>query len=62
MRPELPGLVAALSEGQRAIAHLLVVLGLVAVIAAVLLVRRVRGNARRPRAGEETPPVGEEER
>jgi uncharacterized membrane protein len=62
MRPELPGLVAALSEGQRAIAHLLVVLALVAVIAAVLLARRVRGNARRPYEREETQRAGEEER
>jgi hypothetical protein len=37
-----PDLLAALSEGQRAIAHLVVLLAVPAVIGLVLLVRRVR--------------------
>jgi hypothetical protein len=37
-----PDLLAALSEGQRAIAHLVVVLALAVVAGLVLLVRRVR--------------------
>jgi hypothetical protein len=45
---QLGAIVAALSEGQRAIAHLVVLLGVPALIGLVVLVRR----ARRP---EQTP-------
>jgi hypothetical protein len=41
------GLVAGLSEGQRPIAHLVIVLGLLAGLALFALVRLIRGKARR---------------
>ena len=55
MSPELgAGVVAALSEGQRAIAHLVVLLTLVVVVGLVLLVRRARGrDTREQRLHEE---------
>lgn len=40
-------LLAALSEGQRSVGHLVVVLGVVAALAAVGLVRVIRRKARR---------------
>jgi Flp pilus assembly protein TadB len=54
-----PELVAALSEGQRAIAHLLVVLVLLVTAGLVFLVRR---RARRREQTRERQPVPEEER
>lgn len=42
------GLLAGLSEGQRPIAHLVIVLGLLAVVAAVGLVHLIRRKVRRP--------------
>jgi uncharacterized membrane protein len=53
-----PDLLAALSEGQRTMAHLAVVLALAVVVALVLLVRRVR-RPNRTRDGQRMP---EEER
>ena len=55
MSPEIgAGVVAALSEGQRAIAHLVVLLAVPVVVGLVLLVRRVRGaNEREQRLHEE---------
>jgi hypothetical protein len=40
---------AALSEGQRAIAHLVVVLGLLAAVALVYLIRRMRRPDQTPK-------------
>jgi hypothetical protein len=56
MFPELP---AALSEGQRAIAHLVVVLVLLAAAGVVYLIRRHRG---RPDQPHETQRIPDEER
>ena len=55
MFPELDaGVVAELSEGQRAIAHLVVLVTVPVVVGLVLLVRRVRGSRKRePRIHEE---------
>jgi hypothetical protein len=54
MSPEFgAGVVAALSEGQRAIAHLVVFLALAVVVGLVLVVRRVRGADRRGQRSHE---------
>jgi heme/copper-type cytochrome/quinol oxidase subunit 2 len=54
-----PELLAALSEGQRAIAHLVVLLALPVAVGLVYLVRRVRRSAEDTR---ETQPTEEGER
>lgn len=51
------GLIAALSEGQRAIAHLLIVLGILAALAVIGAVELMRRRDRRP---DESNEVGEE--
>jgi hypothetical protein len=54
MSPEIGGgVVAALSEGQRAIAHLVVLLAVPALVGLVLLVRRVRGADKRGQRSHE---------
>jgi hypothetical protein len=58
----VPGLVAALSEGQRPIAHLVLVLGLLGVVAAVGLVQLIRRRVRRPDQTHERQRIPEEER
>lgn len=48
------GVLAALSEGQRAIAHVVVLLAVVVIVGLVFLVRRVRRSNRTP-DGQRTP-------
>jgi uncharacterized membrane protein len=54
------GLVAALSEGQRQIAHLVVVLAVIAALAVVGLVRLMRRKARRRNETHETERAADE--
>jgi hypothetical protein len=54
----VPSIVAALSEGQRAIAHLIVLLAVPVIVGLVLLIRKVR----RPDHTRERQRIPEEER